>query len=48
MSVHLLLLVGAIYGLVALDYALHGRWGMSLAFVAYAVANIGFALDVGP
>ena len=48
MSRHLLLFTGSIYALVAMDYALHGRWGMALAFLAYAIANIGFVLDLQP
>ena len=41
----LLLLVSVIYAGVAGDYGLDGRWGMSLAFAAYALANVGFAMD---
>lgn len=41
----LLLLVGSIYLIVAAGYYRAGRWGMCLAFVCYAGANIGFALD---
>ena len=46
MSAGLLLFVGLVYLAVAIDYASHARYGMALAFVAYAVANLGFALDV--
>ena len=45
MSSPLLLFVGAIYIGVAASYWLDGRAGMALAFLAYAIANIGFALD---
>lgn len=45
MSGPLLLFVGAIYLVVAICYGLQHRYGMSLAFVAYALANVGFALD---
>lgn len=41
----LLLLVAVIYVGVAANYALDGRWGMALAFTAYALANLGFAMD---
>lgn len=29
----------------AVVYALQGRWGMALAMVSYAVANVGLILD---
>jgi len=45
MSSPLLLLVGGIYCWVALGYFRAGRLGMCLAFVAYALANVGFAWD---
>lgn len=48
MGAGLLLAVGGVYLLVALDYALDSRWGMALAFVAYALANLGFAWDARP
>lgn len=41
----LLLLVAAIYIGVGVDYFNDGRYGMCLAFVAYALANLGFAMD---
>jgi hypothetical protein len=41
----LLGLVGLVYIWVALDYAWSGRWGMALAFLAYALANVGLILD---
>lgn len=45
MSAALLLVVGAIYLLVAVGYWRAGRPGMALAFVAYGLANLGFAWD---
>ena len=33
-----------LYLWVAADYAHHGHYGMSFAFVAYAAANAGFIL----
>ena len=48
MASWLLLFVGGIYLLVAIDYACVARYGMALAFAAYAAANIGFAWDVWP
>ena len=46
MSPWLLYLAGAIYLGVAVQYILSGRYGMSLAFAAYAIASIWFALDM--
>lgn len=37
--------VGLIYAAVAADYVLHGKYGMAIAFVAYALANIGFIVS---
>ena len=45
MSATLLLITALLYAGVAAGYAANGRWGMCLAFVAYAIANVGFALD---
>jgi hypothetical protein len=45
MNYNLLIFVGLIYCWVGFGYAQIGRWGMALAFLAYAAANIGFALD---
>jgi hypothetical protein len=44
-SAPLLLLVGAIYLGVGLDYYRQGRYGMVLTMVAYSIANIGLILD---
>ena len=46
MSGGLLAIVAALYGWVALNYVLAGRHGMAIAFLAYALANIGFMLDL--
>lgn len=40
----LLALCAAIYVGVAVGYARRGEFGMALAFLAYAVANVGFIL----
>lgn len=37
----LLLGVGIVYIIVGLNYFIQGNSGMGIAFVAYAVANIG-------
>lgn len=46
MSATLLAVVAVIYVTVAVGYARDHRWGMCLAFVAYALANVGFILDL--
>lgn len=45
MNPGLLLFVGGIYLIVAFGYGRERRLGMAVAFVAYALANIGLALD---
>ena len=45
MSPLLLYSVALVYAIVAGQYLLIGRHGMALAFVAYALANVWFALD---
>lgn len=42
----LLVAVSMAYLWVAIGYVQTGRWGMALAFVAYALANFGFMLDL--
>lgn len=38
--------VALAYAWVAIEYCRQGRYGMALAFLAYALANIGFILDL--
>jgi hypothetical protein len=45
MGAGLLLFVACIYLAVAADYARQSRYGMAVAFVAYGLANLGFAWD---
>lgn len=45
MSRELLMLVALLYFWVAYGYYQAERSGMCLAFVAYALANLGFAWD---
>ena len=45
MGIPLLAGVGLTYCCVAFDYWQAGRPGMALAFVAYALANVGFIID---
>lgn len=48
MSVGLLNITAFIYCWVAVNYFVEGRIGMGIAFTAYALANIGFAMDLRP
>lgn len=40
----LLVIVTIIYLGVAVDYSTKGHIGMTISFIAYAIANIGFIL----
>lgn len=46
MSIALLLGVGLVYVVVAIELWLSGKAGLGLAFLAYALANVGFAWDL--
>ena len=45
MSTPLIAIVAIVYGYVAIEYLLTGRYGLALAWAAYAVANLGFIID---
>ena len=45
MSSPLILAVGAVYLLVAIDQARKGSPGMALAWAGYALANVGLAWE---
>jgi hypothetical protein len=45
-STSLLAVVTAIYLFVAVEYVRQRRYPMALVFVAYALANLGFILDL--
>ena len=46
MNGYLLALVALIYLGTAVNYGLDHRPGMAIAFVAYALANLGFMVDL--
>ena len=48
MNAYLLAFVTAAYMWTAVGYWQAGRTGMAVAFGAYAIANIGFILDLKP
>jgi len=43
MSSHLIIAVGAVYLVVAADQLRHGHPGMAIAWLGYALANVGLA-----
>lgn len=45
MSAGMLTAIAGVYAYVAVNYARESRWGMCVVFAAYAVSNIGFAID---
>lgn len=46
MSAPLLYLVAGIYAWVGFNLIREGRWAYGMAWFAYAIANVGFALDL--
>ena len=42
----LLLLVGVIYVGVAIQYVTAKQYGMALAFIGYAIAQVGFIMEL--
>ena len=46
MSWHILGAVALAYAVMGLVYYRQGRYGMMLAFIAYALANVGFIIDI--
>lgn len=44
MSSILILIVAVLYLVTAVDLGLKGQYGMSLAFLAYSISNIGLFL----
>jgi len=45
-SAGLLAIVALIYLAVAWDLGIKDQWGMSIAFICYALANIGFIIAI--
>jgi hypothetical protein len=45
MASGLLLATSGIYAWVAYGFVRERRWGMAVAFLCYALANVGFAWD---
>jgi len=37
--------IGAVYSFVAIKYFVAGRIGMAIAFVGYAIGNVGLVLE---
>jgi hypothetical protein len=45
MSAWLIAIIGVVYAIVAVDLYLAGRVGLSIAFVGYALGNVGLTLE---
>lgn len=45
MNTTLLLITSLIYAWVAVGFVRENRWSMAFVFAAYALANVGLALD---
>jgi hypothetical protein len=46
MSWWLMALVACVYLYTGVEYAQRKEWGMCLVFVAYALSNLGFVIDL--
>ena len=45
MSAWLIAVVGVVYTVVAVDLLLKGRTGLGIAFVGYALGNVGLYME---
>lgn len=45
MSAWLIAAIGVVYTLVAIDLLLKGNTGLGIAFIGYAVGNIGLTME---
>jgi hypothetical protein len=45
MSAWLIAIIGVVYAIVAVDLYLAGKVGLSIAFVGYALGNVGLTLE---
>lgn len=45
MSAWLIAIIGFVYALVATDLILKGNTGLGIAFVGYAIGNIGLTME---
>jgi hypothetical protein len=45
MSAWLIATIGVVYAVIAIDLLLKGNTGLGLAFVGYAIGNIGLTME---
>jgi hypothetical protein len=45
MSAWLIAIIGVVYAIVATDLLWQGRTGLGLAFIGYAIGNIGLTME---
>jgi hypothetical protein len=45
MSAWLIALIGIVYAVVAADLFMHGKIGLGIAFIGYAIGNIGLTME---
>jgi hypothetical protein len=45
MSAWLIAVIGFVYAVIAIDLLLKGNTGLGLAFVGYAIGNIGLTME---
>jgi hypothetical protein len=45
MSAWLIALIGIVYAVVATDLLIHGKVGLGIAFIGYAIGNIGLTME---
>lgn len=45
MSAWLIMIIGAVYSVVAIDLLVTGKTGLGIAFVGYAIGNIGLYME---
>lgn len=45
MSAWLIATIGVVYAIIAIDLLLKGNTGLGMAFVGYAIGNIGLTME---
>jgi hypothetical protein len=45
MSAWLIAAIGIVYSIIAVDFLFKGNTGLGLAFVGYAIGNIGLTIE---
>lgn len=45
MSAYLIIVIGFVYGIVSVDLFIKQQYGLSIAFLGYAIGNIGLYME---